>query len=235
VTDSFRSHLIDRGASPENIAVIKNGVDLNLFDPVQTSGTFAAEHGIEGKFVAAYVGTHGMAHGLDTILRAADKLRNREDIVFLLVGEGADRDRIERLRTAMDLQNVLMLGQQPRERMPDVWGAVSVSLVLLRDQELFRSVIPSKIAEGMAMQIPVILGVRGESRGIVEASASGLCITPESADELAEAVRTLADDQDRSASMGAAGRSFAEQDFDRRKLAGDYEALLEGLLGPQRG
>ncbi len=230
VTDSFQSHIIARGGSEERLAVIKNGVNLDLFVPGQASKAFAIEHGLEDKFVAAYVGTHGMAHGLETILHAADRLRDRTNIVFLLVGEGSQRERIRRLSIEMDLHNVVMLPQLPKERMPGVWTCAGASLVVLRDQELFRSVIPSKIFESMAMETPVLLGVRGESQAIVEASGGGICIAPENADELAAAVLALSSDPVRHAAMAAAGRQFVQQNFDRKELAGRYEKLLEAFV-----
>ena len=90
-------------------------------------------------------------------------LRDRADIVFLMVGDGAERDRLARRRKELGLSNVVMLGQQPKERMPQLWTTADVSLVLLRDTPLFRTVIPSKIFESLAMRTPVVLGVEGHA------------------------------------------------------------------------
>lgn len=109
VTHAFREHILARGGSGERITVIRNGVDLALFTPRDADEDFAKEIRVAGKFVASYVGTHGMAHGLDTILDAADLLRDRDDIAFLLVGDGAERARLEDKVRAMRLSNVLML------------------------------------------------------------------------------------------------------------------------------
>ncbi len=120
-----------------------------------------------GKFVAAYVGTHGMAHALTTVLDAADRLRGRDDIRFLLVGSGAEQARLRERRDAMQLDNVIMLDQQPRHRMPAIWGLADASIVHLRKTPLFRTVIPSKIFEAMAAGVPTSLGVEGEAAEIV--------------------------------------------------------------------
>lgn len=230
VTDSFRAHIVARGGSPDRLTVIKNGVDLGFYSPDASDGGLAQELGVAGKFVAAYVGTHGMAHGLDTILHAAELTRGRSDIIWLLAGDGAERENMVRQRDEMRLENVLILGQQPKERMPQIWALTGASLVLLRNQPLFLSVIPSKIFESLAMKRPVILGVRGESAALVSASGGGICITPESAAELAEAVQRLADDPVYRARLGDAGRAYVEANFDRRTLAARFESLLESLV-----
>jgi glycosyltransferase involved in cell wall biosynthesis len=229
LTDSFKTHIVKHGASAEKVSIIKNGVDLDFYNPDQKASALAKELGVEGKFIAAYVGTHGMAHGLDTVLEAAEVLQESDDIAILLVGDGAERERLVALRDAKGLQNVVMLGQQPKERMPAIWILTDASLVILRDQEVFRTVIPSKIFESMAMQRPIVLGVRGESQQLIKDAGSGICIEPENAAELADAITRLARNRELRAAMGVAGRRYVEKHFDRQKLAGDYQSLLADL------
>ncbi len=225
VTDSFVPHIEARGGAGK-VTVITNGVDLDFYTPAPDGGGLAAEFGVEGKFVAAYVGTHGMAHGLDTILRAAEKLRDDSGVVFLLVGDGAERERLIEERDRLRLGNVFIVGQQPKDRMPAIWALTDVSLVLLRKRPTFESVIPSKIFEAMAMARPIILGVRGESQRIVEAAGAGLCIEPENVEELAAAVRELATSPERARGLGNSGRKYVEENYDRRRLAARFEQLL---------
>jgi glycosyltransferase involved in cell wall biosynthesis len=119
-----------------------------------------------------YVGAHGMAHHLEIVLEAARELISWKDIVFLLVGDGAERSRLVAMRDEMTLQNVVMLDQQPKERMPDLWSLSSVRLVLLKKSDLFKTVIPSKIFESLALEKPIILGVEGESAELVMAAGA---------------------------------------------------------------
>lgn len=231
VTDGFVSHIRERrGDGP--IAVIKNGVDLTTFTTPDAAAetAFRAAHGLTGKFVAAYVGTHGMAHRLDTVLEAAELLRDRSDIAFLLVGDGAERERLVGDVAARGLSNVVMLGQQPKSAMPGIWAASDAALVLLRRVDTFKTVIPSKMFEAMAMACPMIMGVEGEAKALMEAGGAGIAITPESAAELAAAVTQLADDPAFAAQLGASGRSFVAREFDRRVLAerllGEMQALV---------
>ncbi len=231
VTDGFVPHIrARRGDGP--IAVIKNGVDLTTFaaPDAAVEAEFRAAHGLTGKFVAAYVGTHGMAHRLDTVIEAAELLRDRTDIAFLLVGDGAERERLVGEVAARGLTNVVMLGQQPKSAMPDIWAASDAALVLLRRVDTFKTVIPSKMFEAMAMACPMILGVGGEAKALMEAGGAGIAITPESAAELAAAVTRLADDRAFGAQLGESGRCFVAREFDRRVLAerllGEMETLV---------
>lgn len=227
VTDSFVERIAAKSGDAGKIVVVKNGVDLGFYRPALRDPTLADELGVGQRFVAAYVGTHGMAHGLDTILRAADRLRDRKDIVFLMVGDGAERERLLREKERMQLDNVIMAGQLPKSRMPLVWGLTDASLVLLRAQSLFESVLPSKVFEAMGSARPIILGVRGEAQRLVEASESGICIEPENDGQLAEAVKALADDRSRGTAMGNAGRRYVEQHFDRKELAKRLERVFQ--------
>ncbi|MBW7881858.1 MAG: glycosyltransferase family 4 protein [Caldilineaceae bacterium] len=230
VTDSFVPRIAAACGDPDKVVVIKNGVDLAFFNPDESGDELAASLGIGGRFVAAYVGTHGMAHGLDVILEAADRLRDRHDIVFVMAGDGAERERLVQKKEHMGLENLLILGQLPKQRMPSLWGMTGVSLVLLRNQPLFNTVLPSKLFEAMGMAKPIILGVRGESQRLLEQSGAGMAIEPENADELAAAVVALADDAERRRGMGLAGRRFVEEHFDRRKLAERFEQMLAELV-----
>jgi len=235
VTDSFVHHI--RARRPQGpIAVVKNGVDLSLFsraDPAAIAA-FRAEHGLTGKFVASYVGTHGMAHGLDAVIDAAERLRDRPDIAFLMVGAGAEKARLAAEAARRGLSNIVMLDQQPKAMMPMVWSASDAAMVLLRGLDTFRSVIPSKMFEAMALQIPMILGVEGEARALMEAGGAGIAITPESGVELAAAVTRLAGDPALAARMGASGRAHVAAEFDRERLAADYLAQVVALVEARR-
>ena len=231
VTDAFVSHIAARApGSAGRIVVIKNGVDLGLFSASADGAETKRALGFEGKFVAAYVGTHGMAHGLETILQAAGRLKDDQRIVFLLVGDGAERARIERIRDAMGLDNVMILGQQPKDAMPGIWATTDASLIVLRRNDLFRKVIPSKMFEAMAMARPIILGVEGEALELLRSSGAGIGVIPEDAAGLAAAVLRLADDRALAAQLGAQGLDHVRAHFDRARLAQRYLDLLQDTV-----
>ena len=230
VTEAFCPHIEQRGAARENISLIRNGVNLDFFQHAEADHDLAQEWGLAGKFVAAYVGTHGMAHGLDTIIEAATLLEDEPEIVFLMVGEGAERERLLARVEELGLSNIVMQPQQPKERMPAIWSLTDVSLVLLRKLDLFKTVIPSKIFESMAMSRPIVLGVEGEVAGIIEQSQTGICIEPESASALADAVLSLHRDKALYQRLAANGRPCVSRDFDRTALADRYEKILSGMV-----
>ncbi len=231
LTNAFKRHIAGRGVPPERIDVIKNGADLDRFRPMPRDNAFRAAHGFTGKFVASYIGTHGMAHGLDTIFRAAERLRHNDRIVFMLVGDGAERDGLLKEKERLGLANVLMLPQQPKNRMPEILAASDASLVLLKRADLFKTVIPSKLFEAMAMERPIVLGVEGESREIVEEGECGLCIEPENETALADALVRLAGDPGLALRLGENGRKFVTRDYDRDALADRYLSLLVSTAG----
>jgi glycosyltransferase involved in cell wall biosynthesis len=231
LTDAFKSHIAAHGAEPQNVTIIKNGVDLSAFGARVDGEPFKKQHGLEGKFVAAYVGTHGLGHKLDTLLEAASLLRSRGDIAFLMVGDGAERARLLNLRDSMHLSNLVMLDQLPKSAMPAVLAATDASLVLLRKDDLFKTVLPSKMFESMAMALPIVLGVEGEAKALLEESGAGLAITPECAEELAAAVERLADEPGLRQRLGRQGSFFVREHFDRRTLAMRYLGLLHDVAG----
>ncbi|MCA9467747.1 MAG: glycosyltransferase family 4 protein [Nitrospira sp.] len=230
VTDAFKAHMLAKGISSAKVSVIKNGVDFSLYKKPQ-GGTpeLSRELGLDGKFVASYFGTHGMAHHLETILEAARLLREERHIHFVLVGDGAERVRLLAMREEMKLSNVLMLDQQPKERMPQLWSLSSVSLVLLKKSALFRTVIPSKIFESLAMEKPVILGVEGESAELLNASGAGICIESESSSELASQILKLYRDPLMCQELGERGRRFVLEHFDRQVLARQFAKVISSV------
>lgn len=227
VTDAFKRHIASLDIPAGKIEVIKNGVDLTLFEPRLRDDQLARELGLEGKFVASYVGTHGMAHGLEVILEAAKILESDDEIRFLFVGDGAGKKEIAQRRDAMGLRNVMMLDQQDRSRMPGIWSISNACLVVLKDLPLFRTVIPSKIFEIMAMRRPLILAVRGESQHIVEDASAGLCVPPGDAGALAAAIAKMTAEPDLSEALGQSGRAYVCKNHDRVALARHYLRVLQ--------
>lgn len=226
VTYAFQRHIAASGGNPERITVIRNGVDLKFFEPRAKDNEFARQLGVEGKFVAAYVGTHGMAHGLDLLIEAAERLKQRDDIVILLAGDGAERARLVAEVQRRGLRNIKLLGQLPKTEMPRLWSLIDVSLVILKKLDLFLTVIPSKIFESMAMHQPIILGVAGESAELIKESGSGIVIEPENVEQLTDAILRLADSPVLRSELGDSGRVYVERNFDRTVLADRFEKLL---------
>jgi glycosyltransferase involved in cell wall biosynthesis len=232
VTRSFVPVLSERGA--RRVVFISNGADPAAFARPANREAIRARYGLESRFVASFVGTLGMAHGLDTVLDAAETLRDRSDVVFWLVGEGARRAALQAEARRRGLPNVRFEGQVPREEIPNVLAASDAALVLLRPDPLFETVLPSKMFEAMAASCPIILGVRGESRALLDESGGGIGIDPGSGEALARGVLELAGDPERRRRMGASGRDYVTTRLSHDALAREYATALQGLVESSR-
>jgi glycosyltransferase involved in cell wall biosynthesis len=219
VTESFRDDLVGRGIDGRKVHVVRNGVDLDRYGPRVRDAELARETGLEGRFVAGYIGTHGMAHALQKVLDSAELLRDRRDIAFFFAGSGAERARVEQRVAERGLDNVKLIPRQPKERMPSLWSLCDVALVPLKDAPVFSTVIPSKIFESMGMGVPLLMSVpEGEATAIVKATGSGLCVQPESPHAMADAIRELAGNPEQMLKLRRSAEAAAPQ-FSRDALA----------------
>jgi len=195
LTPAFKKNLIGRGIDAGKIAVVINGVDLPRYRPVPRDREFAEKLWLTRNFVVGYVGTLGMAHGLENVLAAAHHAREEPNMRFLFAGPGAVRERLMKLADEEELGNVVFLAPQPKEKVPAVWSLCDVALVHLKDLPVFAEVIPSKIFEAMAMGLPILLiAPKGDATAIVEADEAGLIVPPEDPGALADAAIRLARD-----------------------------------------
>ena len=229
VTEGIRQRLLDRGYPASKLALIPNGANTELFQRQPELGQqFRAEHGLASDaFVAVYAGIHGIAQGLETLLNAADALRNESGIRFVFVGEGPVKAELQTLRAKLDLDNVLMLPEQPRSAMPAILSAADAAMVPLRKLELFQGALPSKMFDAWACELPLLLSIDGEARRTLEAAQGGLYVPPEDAAALAKAIRALAAQPDRGLSLGQNGRRYTEQHHSRQAQARALEKLLK--------
>ena len=234
VTNAFKDELMARGIDGSKIAVVINGVDLQRYSPRDKDQALAREYQLENKFVVGYIGTHGMAHALHRVLEAADRLRDHGDIVFLLVGSGAQREELIKRAREMGLTNVCFIPRQAKERMPAVWSLCDVSLIQLKDDPLFESVIPSKIFESMGMGLPILLSLpKGEASGIIENTGAGIVIPPEQPEQLAAAVVRLYENPDVRATLAKASLAAAEH-YSRDRQANRMLEVLEKVAAREQ-
>jgi glycosyltransferase involved in cell wall biosynthesis len=229
VTQAFAERLGRLGVPPTRLTVIPNGADVDLFDPTNADRGAARERlGIApDAFVVAYVGSHGISHGLDAVLQAARRLPS---VTFLLVGDGAERERLVARRDQEDLRNVCMLPSVPKGEVPAIYAAADICLVPLRDVPIFEAFVPSKMFEVMAAARPIVASVRGEARAILERAGAALFAEPEDAAGIADAIATLHADATLRARLGARGRQFVLAHYDRQVLAHRYLGLLERVV-----
>jgi len=230
VTQSFKQTLVKRGVDENKISVITNGVDLSRFKPQIKDAGLVKKYGLENKFVAGYIGTHGMAHCLETILDAADKIRRQDggdEFRFVFLGNGARKSVLVERAKAMGLDNVVFIDSVPKDEVVKYWSLLDVSVIHLRKTKLFTTVIPSKLFECMGMGIPVLHGVMGESADIVTKEGVGLLFEPENADKLCKGLWKLKDDTKLYNRLKANCLTSAPK-YERKVLAG---RMLKHLMG----
>ena len=234
VGKGYKKNIVRKVGTIVPVSVISNGVDLERFHPRPPDTKLIAQWDLADRFVCSYIGTIGMAHGLDVVVSAASMIRDmgRTDICFCIVGDGAEGKRLRDLVTSEDLGNyVVFTGRTPRADIPSILSVTDVSLIHLRSCKLFDSVIPSKVFESMAAGRPILMGVAGDALDIVNDAGAGVPMQPGSAESLVECLIDLADDREKCGSLGRAGRRYVEQHFDRNLLADRMLDILKTECG----
>ena len=225
--DTMKRRLVEgKGADPSKVTVIHNWTDCSAVTPGPRDNAFAREHGLVDRFVVLHAGNIGLSQNLEIVLHAAEQLRDRQDIVFVLVGEGSKKADLEDLAARRDLRNVRFLPFQPRETMDQSYATADVSLISLR-RGLSGVIVPSKIYSVLASGRPCIAAVEQdcEVAQIVQDAGCGFVVGPGDASALRARIVDLASDPDRASEMGNRARAAALQ-FDRPRQVAAYHALL---------
>lgn len=218
VTDTFKEKIIERGIDGSKITVHKNGANLELYKPTSKDEDLLKELNIQGKIIFAYIGTHGMAHGLDFILESIVELNQTEpDFHFLFIGDGAERGRLIELKNQLKLTNATFVQSVPKSEVIRYLSIMDVALVNLKKSDTFKTVIPSKIFEAAAMQKPILLGLEGETKGIIESNNAGLCFEPENETSFQEQILEIIKAENYSRFQE--GCQHLATSFDRKRIA----------------
>lgn len=231
VTHSFKHNLESRGVDAAKIHVITNGVDTEKFNYRGKDLTLLKDLGLEGKFVAGYIGTHGMSHRLENILEAAKLTQDHEhgkNIQFIFLGEGAAKEKITLLARELGLKNIAFLDNVRKDEVVRYWSILDLAIINLKKNEAFKSVIPSKMFEAMGMGIPILHAVHGESAEIVLSTGAGIVVEPENSKLLSEEILRLSRNLNTLEEMSQNGQA-ASLKFDRGLLAGMMHTVLKNL------
>jgi glycosyltransferase involved in cell wall biosynthesis len=220
----FIDHIRKRGG--ENLSLIPNGADTSMFDPDEDGLAFRQSHRLEDKFIALYAGAHGMSNDLDVVLDAAALLRNQPDIAILLLGDGKEKPNLVRRARVLNLDNLRFLPPIPKGDMRLALAGADACIAILKPIALYKTVYPNKVFDYMAAGRATILAIDGVIRQVVEDAGGGIYVPPGDPTALAEAIRVMADDPEKTRKMGRAGRAYLEEHFNRAELAEKLEALL---------
>jgi len=216
-----------RVGDPSKVVVVPNWVDTDAIRPGQRTNWFRQQYGLGDTFVVSFAGTMGYSQDLDTVIAAADLLRDYKDLLFVLVGDGVERPRLEADVASRSLRNVRFLPMQPRELYPSVLHGSDACLVTLR-KAVRTPVVPSKLLSIMAAARPVLgsMNLDGDAPKLIGLAQCGFCVEAAQPDQLARAVLALYNDRQLAVRLGQNGRRYAEEHLSRTRCVALYESLL---------
>lgn len=236
VTEPFKTDLTNRSIDPAKIDVVTNATDVGEDVPVLPEERKAAlrrRFGLQANsIVVGFVGTLGMAQGAMVLVHAAERLRERKDIHFLVIGEGAERSTVEKAADDLGLTNIGFHNFVPQSEVAEILGMLDIGAVALKDDPVFHTVIPSKIFELFAAARPIVAAVEGEARRIITSAEGGLCAAPEDGAAMAAAILRLADDPGLRQKMGESGFAAVKIQYSRTAMAARaLESLGRAIKG----
>ncbi len=231
---AFRVHLIEKGIPESRISLVPNGVDPDMFQPGENGDQIRQVLGLTDKFIVTYAGALGAANDISTILRAAARLQENKSIHFLLVGAGKESENLQAEAESLQLTNITFAGTYPKNRMSAVLAASDACLATLKDIRMFRTVYPNKVFDYMAAARPVVLGIGGVIKDVVEDAQAGIAVEPGNDLQLAEAVVTLADAPEAARKMGERGRHYVVEHFHRSQHAQKFLQMLKETMTRKR-
>ncbi|MBT8265156.1 MAG: glycosyltransferase family 4 protein [Bacteroidia bacterium] len=224
VTNSYVEKITIKGINKDKFVVVKNGVDRNAFKPTKKNMHLIQKYDLHNKFIVGYIGTHGLSQNIPFIIDCIHEFNqnhqdSRIEVHFLFVGEGAEKEKVKQKSDLLDIFNITFIDQIKKEEMTDYLSLLDVSIVPLKKSELFLSVIPSKIFELSAMNIPILLGVDGEARALLEKYGNGIFYKPEDKESFLRQLTTLVSNDSKSLDQYKNGGNKLALDYDRQKMA----------------
>ena len=233
LTPAFYTALKEKKGIPESKLIqISNAADFSLSEKLLNEfdrDTFRKEHGLDGKFVITYVGAHGVANYLEQLLDAGEALADT-NVLFLLIGQGMEKDRLVKLAAERKITNVRFLDSVPKAEVFRYILASEMGASVLKRVDTFKTVYSNKTFDYMSCKRPILMAIDGVSRELVEAASAGTYVEPENIGEYSRVIRTYLNDPERVKREGESGYQFAKKNFDREVLAGKYLAYISSLV-----
>jgi glycosyltransferase involved in cell wall biosynthesis len=227
---AYKEYMIGKGVPENKVTYIPYGTDVDMFNPRVDGSSIRAELGLDDKFVVLYAGALGQANDIDTILRAAERLKDEEKIRFVIFGDGKERGRLQSEAERMKLSNLIFAGVRPKKDMPMVVASADVCLAILQDIQMFRTTYPNKVFDYMAAGRATVLVIDGVSRELIESSYGGAYVQPGDSDLLAETILDLSKNVDIVKQMGLNAREYLVEHLDRRDKLNETLELLMKLV-----
>ena len=227
---AYREYMLAKGVSADKVTYIPYGTDVEMFNPAIDSLSIRKELNLDNKFVVLYAGALGQANDIDTLLRAAERLKKCDKIHFVLFGDGKERARLEAEAKRMGLTNVLFAGTRPKKEMPLIVASADACLAILQDIPAFRTTYPNKVFDYMAAGRASIIAIDGITRELIESSRGGVYVDPADDTMLAQKVLEMSRDPVQVRAMGLNAREYLVKNLDRRDKLNETLGLLEKLI-----
>lgn len=227
---AYKDYMIGKGVHESKVTFIAYGTDIEMFNPSVDGSSIRAELGLRDKFVVLYAGALGQANDIDTILRAAERLKSNDKIHFVLFGDGKERPRLQNEAERMNLSNVIFAGVRPKKDMPRVVASADVCLAILQDIPMFRTTYPNKVFDYMAAGRATVLVIDGITRQLIEDSYGGAYVQPNDDQQLSETILDLSKNPDIVKQMGLNAREYLVKHLDRRDKLNETLDLLMRLV-----
>jgi len=218
------------GVPKAKIEYLPNGADLKFFQTDVDTSVIDKKYNIQKKFVVLYTGLLGYAQAPEIMIEAADVLRDKKDIVFLIVGTGPLEKELKIEARKLKLTNVIFTGLRPHEEMPQFVTLADICLIPYKNKETFKDNIPSKMFDYLASGTPIIINLEGEASSILLKSQTGILVKPENPQSLADGILKLYADKSLRGKMGALAKTYAANNFDKREISQKLEIILKTLL-----
>lgn len=234
LTPAFREKLVrEKGVPAEKVLFIPNAADFSLSDTLLRSfdrDAFRRQAGWAGKVVITYVGAHGVANHLIQVVETAERLRDRPEVHFVLIGDGMEKPMLREAVVQRGLTNVEFIDSVPKSRVFEYILASDFGMSVLKRVDTFKTVYSNKTFDYMACKRPIIMAIDGVSRQLVEESGCGVYVEPENPADFEEKIRRLLDlSPEAQAAMGERGYAFAKAHFDRSVLARQYLQAIQSI------
>ena len=227
-------HVVRNGAAPDRVITIPNWVDTASIRPGGSGDGFKRRHELGDGFIASFAGVLGYSQDLEVVLKAAKIVQDRQDIRWVIVGDGVKKGELERMAQQERLANVTFVPMVPREEYPEVLQASDVSLATLK-ADVKTSVVPSKILSIMAAGKPVVATMNpdGDAPRLIRDAQCGYALPAEDPEALAQAICELQRDPDLRRRLGSNGRAYVEANLSQEKAARRYVDLFQDILGQE--
>lgn len=234
LTPAFYNALRDKkGIAEKKLVQISNAADFSLSEKLLRdfdATAFRKQHDLEGRFVITYVGAHGVANHLEQLLEAGEALADT-NVLFLLIGQGMEKERVMKMAKERNVTNVRFLDSVPKAEVFRYILASEMGASVLKRVDTFKTVYSNKTFDYMSCKKPILMAIDGVSRELVEDAGAGVYVEPENASEYNRIIREYLNDPDRLKREGESGYRYAQQNFDREVLANRYLGHIKDMTG----